>query len=194
MKHKEAHEHQIHDCIRRHFHASNTQVNPSQRQSMTGSPPLNMPPLLQLHQSSPTMSNEQLDQQHLLLMQLQGKIYHQISRIVLYLCRMNFSFYRFVSDQPLNLAQPSHSSAKQPSPTQLSSQPNSSQNSTTSSLSNLMLPATTNPGPNNSSTSQGVSSLCTYKRIYYGESIILLNLNQIYCLIDIIISSCQIHK
>merc|ERR1712212_1409260 len=97
---------------------------------MTGSPPLNMPPLLQLHQSSPTMSNEQLDQQHLLLMQLQ--------------------------DQPLNLAQPSHSSAKQPSPTQLSSQPNSSQNSTTSSLSNLMLPATTNPGPNNSSTSQGL--------------------------------------
>ena len=43
---------------------------------MTGSPPLNMPPLLHLHQSSPTMSNEQLDQQHLLLMQLQGN--HQI--------------------------------------------------------------------------------------------------------------------
>merc|ERR1719328_999461 len=91
-----------------------------------------MPPLLHLHQSSPTMSNEQLDQQHLLLMQLQ--------------------------DQPLNLAQPSHSTVKQPSPTQLSSQPNSSQNSTASSLSSLMLPATTNPGSSNCSTPQGLTN------------------------------------
>ena len=71
---KEAHEHQIHDCIRRHFNASNTQLNPSQRQSMTGSPPPGIPPLLQLHESSPTLSREQLDQQHLLLMQLQGRV------------------------------------------------------------------------------------------------------------------------
>jgi len=109
---QEAHEHQIHDCIRRHFNASNTQLNPSQRQSMTGSPPPGIPPLLQLHESSPTLSREQLDQQHLLLMQLQ--------------------------DQPLNLAQPPQSLAKQPSPTQLSSLQNSSQNSAASSLSNLL--------------------------------------------------------
>ena len=42
---------------------------------MTGSPPPNIPPLLQLHQSSPTINNEQLEQQNLLLMQLQGNIH-----------------------------------------------------------------------------------------------------------------------
>ena len=41
---------------------------------MTGSPPPGIPPLLQLHESSPTLSREQLDQQHLLLMQLQGRV------------------------------------------------------------------------------------------------------------------------
>ena len=129
---------------------------------MTGSPPLSMPPLLHLHQSSPTMSNEQLDQQHLLLMQLQG-IHHNLihdcnCNKIKYYCSLHGTLKFSFSDQPLNLAQPSHSSVKQPSPTQMSSQPNSSQNSTASSLSSLMLPATTNPGPSNSSTPQGVTN------------------------------------
>ena len=60
------------------------------------------------------------------------------------------------TDQPLNLVQPSQSLAQQTSPSQFSSKPNSSQNSAASSLSSLMLTATTNASSSNIPAIHGV--------------------------------------
>ena len=59
---------------------------------MTGSPPPNIPPLLQLHQSSPTINNEQLEQQNLLLMQLQGNIHSNQLKQGIFRLERHFQF------------------------------------------------------------------------------------------------------
>ena len=78
-----------------------------------------------------------------------SEIYNCSTNIV----TMNFVF---LIDQPLNLAQPSQSLARQMSPSQLPSQPNSSQNSAASSFSSLILASTTSVNSSNIATSLGV--------------------------------------